>query len=656
MRFKSVLFHKLHKLVAEKQQMLYSANKIKSKIDILIEKINELQDICSENNIDHTLDLPQIVVIGSQSSGKSSVLENIVGRDFLPRGTGIVTRRPLVLQLIYQKSTVNEFVIFNHKADEKFTDFSLVKKEIIDETEREIKSKNDVSQKPITMKLYSSKVLTLTLIDLPGLVKIATSDQPKNICLKIEEMCRKYILNKNAIILAVSAANIDISTSDALQLARSVDPGYDRTIGVLTKIDLMDRGTDIINVLSGRIIKLRFGFVPVVSRSQRDIDNNKNITTALEDERLFFSRNQTYSSKSEYCGTLYLVSKLNFILHEHIKICIPELQEKINTLLTHNQMEIKTITYADLSPKEVILNTITEISNKFSDILNGNFDNAKNELSGGARISYTFYTHFNKYITNLQPLEGVNDEQIRTLIYNSSGSSSIMVFPHTAFERLAKNSVLGLKPHTLKLVNIIFNEMVKIIHHLTANMELRRFPVLHEKICNSLINLFKNRSEETTTLVGKFIDWNVSYLSVKHPDFIKLNDLIAKNNEKPENSLEIPDIKEKRIGFDSIPSNLKITGDFTQQELADITTMKSLVSSYFDIIKKIVIDQVPKAIMSELVIKSESLIQETLFREIFNIDGVEKLVCESQESIEKRKKLEKNIEALKQAYNIMCSI
>ncbi|KAF9197689.1 vacuolar protein sorting-associated protein 1, partial [Podila verticillata] len=66
----------------------------------LIKTINKLQDAFSTVGVHNPVDLPQIVVIGSQSSGKSSVLENIVGRDFLPRGTGIVTRRPLVLQLI----------------------------------------------------------------------------------------------------------------------------------------------------------------------------------------------------------------------------------------------------------------------------------------------------------------------------------------------------------------------------------------------------------------------------------------------------------------------------------------------------------------------------------------------------------------------------
>ncbi|KAM0688579.1 vacuolar protein sorting-associated protein 1 [Conglomerata obtusa] len=610
-------------------------------MDLLIEKINELQDICNENNINHSLNLPQIVVVGSQSSGKSSVLENIVGRDFLPRGAGIVTRRPLILQLIYSRYADEEYVVFNH-SEQRFVDFELVKKEIIDETIREIKSKNDVSHKPITLKLYSQKVLTLTLVDLPGLVKVATNDQPKNICLKIEEMCRKYIINKNAIILAVSSANIDIANSDALQLARSVDAAYDRTIGVLTKIDLMDKGTDIINILSGRIIKLRFGFVPIVSRSQDDIDKNKTIQEALKDEKEFFASHHAYKPKHMYCGTPYLVSKLNFILHEHIKICLPEIQEKINQLLMQNQKDLQTIGY------------------KFNDILNGNFENISNELAGGARINYTFHTHFSKYVANLKPLEGITDEYIRTLLYNSSGSSSIIVFPHTAFERLTKSSIASLKPHSLKLVNIIFNEMVKIIHQIVSVTSLPRFPALQEKIANALIALFKLKSEETHNTVATFIDWNVNYLSAKHPDFMKWSDIVTKEMEKVDN-IDINNIdknksNDRKISFEAIPSNLKITGQFTEHELVEIGIMRSLVSSYFEITKKIVIDQVPKAIMSELVMRSEMLIQETLFKEIYEARGIEDLVCESQESIEKRKKIERNIQALKQAYDIMCSI
>lgn len=72
-------------------------------MDQLIPLVNKLQDAMALANVDEPIDLPQIVVVGSQSSGKSSVLEALVGRDFLPRGSGIVTRRPLILQLINTK-------------------------------------------------------------------------------------------------------------------------------------------------------------------------------------------------------------------------------------------------------------------------------------------------------------------------------------------------------------------------------------------------------------------------------------------------------------------------------------------------------------------------------------------------------------------------
>jgi GTP-binding protein EngB required for normal cell division len=75
-----------------------------SGMERLIPIVNKLQDSFASLGTSVQIDLPQIAVIGSQSAGKSSVLENFVGRDFLPRGSGIVTRRPLILQLIYSKN------------------------------------------------------------------------------------------------------------------------------------------------------------------------------------------------------------------------------------------------------------------------------------------------------------------------------------------------------------------------------------------------------------------------------------------------------------------------------------------------------------------------------------------------------------------------
>ena len=125
-----------------------------------------------------------------------------------------------------------------------------------------------ISDIAISLSVYSPNVLNLTLVDLPGITKVPVGDQPADIEAQIRTMCMKFIGNPNSIILAVTPANSDIANSDALQMARIVDPDGARTCGVLTKLDLMDRGTNALDALQGRVIPLRLGYVAVINRSQ----------------------------------------------------------------------------------------------------------------------------------------------------------------------------------------------------------------------------------------------------------------------------------------------------------------------------------------------------------------------------------------------------
>lgn len=251
----------------------------------------------------------------------------------LPRGTGIVTRRPLILQLINRSSSAqpqtngvkseikpedsetnaDEWGEFLHIPGQKFFDFNKIREEIVKETESKTGRNAGISPSPINLRIYSPNVLTLTLVDLPGLTKVPVGDQPRDIEKQIKDMILKQIQKPNAIILAVTAANTDLANSDGLKLAREVDPEGQRTIGVLTKVDLMEEGTDVVDILAGRIIPLRLGYVPVVNRGQRDIENKKAISFALENEKNFFENHKAYRNKSSYCGTPYLARKLNLV-------------------------------------------------------------------------------------------------------------------------------------------------------------------------------------------------------------------------------------------------------------------------------------------------------------------------------------------------------
>lgn len=638
-----------------------------SSMSLLIERINSLSDILTESNLNHTIDLPQIVVIGSQSSGKSSVLENIVGRDFLPRGIGIVTRRPLILQLIYRKG--GDYAIFNHK-DKIYHDFEEVKAEILNETNRSIKNKYDVLEKPITLKLYSEKVMTLTLVDLPGLVKVPTNDQPKNIVSKIDDISKTYILNKNAIIIAVSAATSDITSSDSLQFAKTVDRNYERTVGILTKVDLMDKETDVIDILAGKIVSLRLGFIPVVNRGQKEIKSGKLISTALQDEEKFFRTHASYKKNSLYCGTGYLRTKLTNILYDHIRKTVPELIDKTNQMIIKTTNELDELGQFNLSPKETVLKVINDVCKKMQTTIHGqtavygqndcvlsldsiHLSSSSNELRGGARLSYTLYTSFPSFVNNITPLSH-SDETIRTLMLNAAGSSGTLFFSQSAFEMLSKQSVSLFRPHCLKLVNVIFSEIVRMMHSVVKS----RFPKLNDRISCSLVDLFKKNSEKTISLVQSIIELNIECISTKHPDFVRIDELGIYDSNDRKQKIEKPKQADKTrpIAFDKIPNILRIQNELSDNEQSEITLIKSLVISYFDITRKIILDQIPKAILTNLIQKSLNGMQEHLFLQIYEADDVDQLCEEGDDIKELREKLRTTLSAMRKAYDLMCSL
>lgn len=271
------------------------------------------------------------------------MIEAIVKKDFLPRGAGMVTRCPLVLQLIQIQKNKNQFkkeeegrlsdestqgleewAEFLHNKNKVYTNFGEVRKEIEDQTERLSGGKKNICSDPITLKVYSTKVVNLTLVDLPGTTKLPVDDQPIDIEDQIRDLILKYISNPKSIILAVTPANIDFATSEALKLAKQVDPDGLRTLAVLTKLDLMDAGTDAADVLLSRVIPVKLGIIGVVNRSQQDIMDEKSIQAALKDEIAFLQKK--YAALASRNGSTYLVKTLNSLLIKHIQKHLPELK------------------------------------------------------------------------------------------------------------------------------------------------------------------------------------------------------------------------------------------------------------------------------------------------------------------------------------------
>ncbi|CAM9678280.1 unnamed protein product [Scytosiphon promiscuus] len=605
----------------------------------LIPIVNKLQDVFSA--IGQTpIDLPQIVVIGSQSAGKSSVLENVVGRDFLPRGTGIVTRRPLVLQLYNTAGSAGgkrggsagsagpagggavassssapptpprgdsgytvtgrqdttsgglvggrvaafggssngsvlpgaaprtpgrtgrggpgagggvtppsspkpptperEWGEFLHLPGQKFFNFAEIREEIVRETDRLTGSNKGISAKSINLRIYSPFVLNLTMVDLPGITKVATGDQPPDIEDQIRAMCLQYIKNPNAIILSVTSANTDLANSDALKMAREVDPKGDRTVGVLTKIDLMDPGTDAGDMLDNRVIPLKRGFVGVINRGQKDIDDGVSIRQALQKEAAYFRDHPSYKGLDKRVGTANLSKTLNQILMHHIRDCLPEIKSKLNVMMQSVSQELaelgeSTDCVSGASLTATLLTLLSNFASNFHAAVDGRGSSPDgiemNELYGGARISYIFHEIFSQSLATIDPFEGLTDQDIRTAIYNANGTRPSLFVPEMSFDLLVRKQIARLEQPGLQCADLVFDEMQRIAAQCEGT-ELTRFPCLRDRIVEVNHQLLRKCMNPTQVMIANLIKLELAYINTSHPDFIGGSRAIAEVMER----------------------------------------------------------------------------------------------------------------------------
>ncbi|XP_032394438.1 dynamin-2 isoform X5 [Etheostoma spectabile] len=486
----------------------------------LIPLINKLQDAFSSIGQSCNLDLPQIAVVGGQSAGKSSVLENFVGRDFLPRGSGIVTRRPLILQLVHNKAEYAEFL---HCKGKKFVDFDEVRAEIEAETDRITGSNKGISSIPINLRVYSPNVLNLTLIDLPGMTKVAVGDQPVDIEHQIKDMLLQFITKESCLILAVTPANTDLANSDALKIAKEVDPQGLRTIGVITKLDLMDEGTDAKDILENKLLPLRRGYIGVVNRSQKDIDGKKDIRAALAAERKFFLSHPGYRHMAERMGTPHLQKTLNQQLTNHIRDTLPGLRSKLQSQLLSLEKEVEE--YKNFSPDDptrktkALLQMVQQFGVDFEKCIEGSGDQVDtNELSGGAKINRLFHERFPFELVKIVFDEKELRREISHAIKNVHGVRTGLFTPDLAFEVIVKKQIVKLKTPCLKCIDLVIQELINTVRQCTN--KLNSYPRLREETERIVTTYVREREGKTKDQVLLLIDIELSYINTNHEDFI----------------------------------------------------------------------------------------------------------------------------------------
>ncbi len=371
-------------------------------------------------------------------------------------------------------------------------------------------------------------MLNLTLVDLPGITKVPTGDQPEDVEEQIRAMCYEFISNPNAVILAVTAANQDLANSDGLKMARSVDPEGERTIGVLTKVDIMDHGTDCTDVLNNKVISLRRGYIAIVNRSQKDVQDNIPIRKGLAKELAFFQSHPKYRTMLEKCGTPNLSRTLNQILLHHIRDCLPEIKGRIGKMLSSVQLNLDSLgesidEQTSAFKGGIILRMMSQFAQNFANKVDGKssteLTTEMTELYGGARINYIFNEIFGKLLRSVDPFDGLDDESILTAIANANGTRPSLFVPEISFDLLVRKQIARLEQPGLHCVELILEEMKTMVHQ-SETLDLARFPDLRDKALEIVDKLLRDCVAPAQKMISNLIQIELAYINTSHPDFI----------------------------------------------------------------------------------------------------------------------------------------
>ena len=618
------------------------------KLRKLINLIDQLRD-CGVNEY---IKLPRICSLGTQSSGKSSVLESIVGLDFLPRGDGVVTRRPLELRLCHINSG-QPWAVFEERKGVKFTDFVKVRETIEALTDEVCKTNKNIIDKPIVLNVYSQTCPDLTLVDLPGVTRVPIGDQPKNIEQITKDMARRYVEDPLTIILCVIAANSDIATSDGLMLAKDIDVAGTRTLGVLTKLDIMDAGTDAKKVLMNEEIPLKLGYVGVKNRSKQDLNNKISMAETQRKEREFFKSHPVYKNLPPgHLGTEVLINKLTKIYFRIIRENLPRIVKAINDRVKTAEEELQSLGQPmptdDAGKMSMLWNMINEYCDVFRKVLQGKYNNKRVnflEGEGGFKIKILYKKLLEEFTDNYKATAGYTDENINYALTIHEGDS-IPGFPSVdAFIYL-------LRPQLEKLKDPIeecFQEVFQYLDFLSGKImekTFTRFPQAINDMTDLVSNYLMEERDKTKYLIDSVVDMEINYLFTNDYDYLNNFTTFIPKQKPNQNPGGPNDGKGGNINDNKPQPPIDAKNIF-------INEIRNRIEAYFKLIVRNLRDSIPKIMGNYLVKEIEENMQLKLYNKLYNAREMTDLLSEPESVAERRKELNDMIKVMKNAQKIL---
>ncbi|CAF3608918.1 unnamed protein product [Adineta steineri] len=434
------------------------------KIRPLMDRIDQARSLLSSNM--DGIKFPSVVVVGDQSSGKSTLLEALSLVE-LPKGSGIVTRCPLVLRL--RKSNVRRVYRLHDDNSKTLLDESALNilKYIEDETKKLAGEQKNVVHDLIELQVEDPNVRDLTLVDLPGIARNPIADQPRDIHKQTTDLIKHFIKQEGSVILCVFPANVDVATVESFTLASEVDPDGVRTIGVITKSDLATNNDTLVQQLlmeRADVLHLNLGFVAVRNRSAEE---KISLEEARRREKEFFREHSASTVVGWHClGIEGLINRLADLYADRVKETFPKMRDDIRKKLKDIREQLSKFPM-DLDTPTARLVKYYELTDIYVErILQVRF----NSSNDGQRSSMVNILH--SKLEKLEKIIGIQTQQLFSPKYRAKvrdamsacfGEQLPNFLPHPVLKRLICENLDQLSNVTDVLINECFQITLDIL-------------------------------------------------------------------------------------------------------------------------------------------------------------------------------------------------
>lgn len=470
---------------------------------------------------------PGVLVIGAQSSGKSSVLERLTGISF-PRGENLCTRFPTIVQVQTDENLEGPVAFVSTDAEFKacpeLVDMESIKASIISCSEQHMSNGCKIGDKPIHVRYIRPSGPVMTLIDLPGITHVDTTDGNLDIHSITSGMVHSYVKNENMVILVVIPANDDFGNSEALRLAQKYDAEGSRTIAVVSKCDLVPNKSDILNKIRmtrDSDVKLALGFIAVRNKSA----DEDSIDIGQEENVLFTTHPVLKNLTENEWGYETLSHKIVELQSKRVNQFILEAGKLIHDKITETRKKLDNLGECPQSTGEYrseFLSALLDINRYFSTHIRGESEKPKTNIA--ARTVENAEKFASSVKEKVPDILGENmHNEILGMVKESSGYSLPNFISdttirkklfHIFFRDNIPSNMDVLISETAELMTTVFDDIVD------GFIVLQKFPNLAEHMRTKYLEIIEESRQSVSKLIEVIVRSEKSQLFTLSPHYL----------------------------------------------------------------------------------------------------------------------------------------